>query len=243
MSPVILVTGGSAGIGRALVHQLHASGARVVTCARDVDALDALERELPGVHTVPCDLTSAAERAALVDAVRAFGAGRLDGLVNNAAIQDCYRFEAGGEDPGRVEREIALNLVAPIDLAHRLADDLAGGWVANISSGLAHIPIGRCPVYAGTKAGLSHYTASVREQSPSVRFVDVLLPVVDTRMTAGRDVSKITPAEAARQILAGVDAGSPVVRVGKARLVPILNWLAPGLLRRVFNRQALPEPA
>lgn len=233
----ILITGGTSGIGRALVEQYHREGWRVITCARSVEALTAAEHEFPGIITVPCDLADREERHALLRHV-AESVDELDGLINNAGIQMSYAYATGADRSTDIELEIAVNLTAPVDLGQLFAAMLEhrDGFIANITSGLAYIPKGRSPLYAGTKAGLAHYTRSVRLQHPRVRFIEVVMPLVDTPLTAGRGSNKLPAAEAARQVRAGIASGRETVRVGKARLLPIMNRVAPGLLRYLMNR-------
>ena len=61
-------------------------------------------------------------------------------------------------------------------------------------------------------------------------------PLVDTPMTAGRGRRKLAPADAARQLLDGVRAGRDDVYVGPARMLPLLQRWAPGVLARVMQR-------
>src|SRR5919206_3836331 len=82
---VVLVTGGSAGIGRATVHRLAADGARVVTCARHGERLDEALDGVPGVTGLVADVADARDREVLVERVLAEH-GRLDALVLNAAL-------------------------------------------------------------------------------------------------------------------------------------------------------------
>jgi short-subunit dehydrogenase len=88
---VVVITGASRGIGRALAHEFAVRGARIVLAARSEDQLNAAagecERIRPGVETlvVPADVTVEADRQRLIDAaIRHFG--RIDVLVNNAGI-------------------------------------------------------------------------------------------------------------------------------------------------------------
>lgn len=233
----ILITGGTSGIGRALVEQYHRDGWRVITCARSIEALNALEQEFTDIVTVPCDLADREERRALLQHV-AESVDGLDGLINNAAVQMSYAYAAGADRVADVELEIAVNLAAPVALGQSFAPMLArrGGFIANVTSGLAYIPKGRSPLYAGTKAGLAQYTRSVRLQHPRVRFIEVVMPLVDTALTAGRGSNKLTAAEAARQMRAGIVSGRETVWVGKTRFLPIMNRVAPGLLKRLINR-------
>src|SRR4051812_39257440 len=80
---VIVVTGASSGLGEQLARALAAAGAIPVLAARRAERLAQLERELPRVHAVACDVTDAGERERLVETV-VDRHGRLDGLVNNA---------------------------------------------------------------------------------------------------------------------------------------------------------------
>lgn len=233
----ILITGGTSGIGRALVELYHQDGWQVFSCARSIDALNALEHDISGIVTVPCDLAEREERRILLRHV-AESADGLDGLINNAGIQMNYLYASDADHAIDIESEVAVNLVAPVDLGELFAPMLIrrGGFVANITSGLAYIPKARSPLYCGTKAGLAHYTRSVRLQRPEVRFIEVVMPMVDTPMTAGRGSHKLTAIDAAYQTRKGIASGRKTVRVGKTRFLPILNRLAPGMLTRLMNR-------
>jgi short-subunit dehydrogenase involved in D-alanine esterification of teichoic acids len=82
----VLLTGGTAGIGRALTQLLVERGARVFICGRDGGRLDATLASLPGVGGCVCDVARAEELPALMEqAVEQLGG--LDLLVNNAGIQ------------------------------------------------------------------------------------------------------------------------------------------------------------
>jgi len=83
---VMLVTGGSKGLGFAIAEELLREGAMVVICARHRDELDAAARRLEAlgpVLAVPADVTLEADTVNLVETVRS-RFGRLDVLVNNA---------------------------------------------------------------------------------------------------------------------------------------------------------------
>ena len=82
--PLALVTGGSAGLGRALVHALHDRGWTVVTDARDAVRLTEATRDLDEVAAVPGDIAEPEHRIELVRAVQALDRG-LDLLVHNAS--------------------------------------------------------------------------------------------------------------------------------------------------------------
>ncbi|CAN6362899.1 unnamed protein product [Urochloa humidicola] len=98
-----LVTGGSRGIGRAIVEELASLGATVHTCDRDEASLDKCRRQWDArdlaVTGSACDVSSRAEREALLGKVTSMFDGKLNILVNNAGILP----EAGtGGDGGGV---------------------------------------------------------------------------------------------------------------------------------------------
>jgi uncharacterized oxidoreductase len=250
-SETVVITGGTAGIGAALVELYLERGVRVVTCGRKAEP-----RRTGALTVLRADVSTSGGRERLVEVARDEAQnGRILGLINNAAIQRSYAMADGAAHAADLSAEISVNLLAPIALGHLLFNGLQPvpgddyvPFVANISSGLAYIPLGRSPVYCATKAGLSHYTRSVRAGARFAashcvvvpRMVEVVLPLVDTRMTEGRGDSKLNPAEAARQIVGGLDAGRHTVRVGKARLLPALLRLVPGALTNAFNRAERP---
>lgn len=80
---IVLITGGSRGIGLACAQAFGAEGARVVLCARGAEGLDSASRQLGGVPTFAADLRDAAAAAAMVDAVES-RVGPVDVLVNSA---------------------------------------------------------------------------------------------------------------------------------------------------------------
>ncbi|NMO15598.1 SDR family NAD(P)-dependent oxidoreductase [Pyxidicoccus fallax] len=239
---VVLITGGTHGVGRALVEKYAREGWRVATCSRREEELRTLEREVSGARGFVCDVGRAEERRRLLEAVRR-EVGPVQGLINNAAIQHAYGVSEAGALEDRLDEEVRINLVAPLALGHAVLAEVAsrGGFIANVSSGLAYIPRSRSPVYCATKAALSMYTRSALLQRPGARFVEVVLPLVDTRMTAGRGSGKLSPAATAEQIHDGIASGASVVHVGKTRLLPFLLRVAPGLLARVMNREDAPR--
>lgn len=238
---VALITGGTSGIGRALVVRFAQAGWTVATCARREAELRRLEREVPGVRGFVCDLADRAQRERLVRDVRALGP--LHALVNNAAIQRAYAVE--GAPRGDEELEIQVNLVGPLALGHALMPDLAAsaGVLVNVSSGLAYVPLARSPVYCATKAALSMYTRSAALQRPRIRLVEAVVPLVDTPMTAGRGTRKLSADDAAAQIQAGIARGGAVIRVGATRLLPVLLRIAPALVTMLLNRPDGPPDA
>ena len=86
---VIVITGGSDGIGRALIDALIPLGAKIATCARNYDKLYNLQLEYPNIllHTMACDVSNENDcKRFIVSTIEVFG--HIDILVNNAGIQN-----------------------------------------------------------------------------------------------------------------------------------------------------------
>jgi NAD(P)-dependent dehydrogenase (short-subunit alcohol dehydrogenase family) len=170
----VLVTGGSRGIGEAIVRALHAGGANVfATYVNGVDRAAAIERELGArVTFARCDLADSASLPAVVDACIA-RFGRLDALVNNAAIFSENPFDGDDFDAWRDgwAKTFAVNVFGAADLiwlvlrAMRTQEPqgVAGtrGRIVNVTSRAAHRGELTFADYGASKAALMNLTKSL----------------------------------------------------------------------------------
>lgn len=179
----MLVTGGSSGIGLAIVECFLQAGSEVVICGRREDKLREAQARYPDVHIRVCDLEDGAQRIALFDwAVREFP--RLDVLVNNAGIQ--RRFDVTQNTQWEpIQQEIAINFEAQVHLCmlflpHLLKQEHP--TIINITSGLSFVPLAAAPIYSATKAALHSFTASLRHQlaKTPIKVVEIIPPAVNT---------------------------------------------------------------
>lgn len=74
------------------------------------------------------------------------------------------------------------------------------------------------------------------QPNPRFRVVDVILPLVETPMTAGRGSAKISPVLAGRAIIGAMEGHERIVYVGKAKLLRLLMLFAPTLAARILRR-------
>ncbi|HEX5614675.1 MAG TPA: SDR family NAD(P)-dependent oxidoreductase, partial [Acidimicrobiia bacterium] len=152
---VVLVTGGTRGVGRGIAERFGAAGARVFTCGRtapDHDDAEFLAADVRDPDAVEALVGTVVERA-----------GRLDVLVNNA----------GGAPPSdtatvsaRFSRSIIeLNLVAPLVCAQRANQQMQrqddGGVILNIASVSGVRPSPNTAAYGAAKAGLLNLTETL----------------------------------------------------------------------------------
>lgn len=158
-----LITGGTAGIGKAFAAELAGSGYHLVLVARDAARLDTVAEELrgrgaPEVETLPADLSTTQGRAAVEDRLR--DADRpVDLLINNAGFGLGKAFsESSVEDE---ETLIDVHVRATMRLTHAALPGMIErkrGAVVNVASVAAFVPRG---TYSAAKAWIVSFSESV----------------------------------------------------------------------------------
>jgi len=168
--PIALVTGASAGIGRAFAEALAARGHDVVVVARDTARLEALAKELDAAHGAAVEVLTAdlgtgdgiaTVEARLIDETRP-----IDLLVNNAGFGTVGRFH---ELPISKEiSEIGVNVVAVTRLTHAVLPGLVArgrGGVINVASIAGYQPTPLNATYGATKAFVHSFTHAIHEEA------------------------------------------------------------------------------
>lgn len=178
---VVLVTGGTKGVGRGIAATFADLGATVAVCARS--AVD----DLPAGWTFrTADLRDGEQAFAVVDEVVA-AHGRLDVVVNNAGGSPPA--DTATASPRFTERIVALNLLSAIYVAqranHHMQAQQGGGSIVNIGSVTALRPAPTVAAYGAAKAGLLNFTTTAaQEWAPKVRVNCVTAGAVHTEQTA-----------------------------------------------------------
>ncbi|SFW91938.1 SDR family NAD(P)-dependent oxidoreductase [Amycolatopsis australiensis] len=188
--PTALVTGASAGLGRALAAALVSRKWTVVGDGRDEAALTAAAREV-GFTAVPGDVTDPAHRAALAGACPG-----LDLLVNNASSLGASPLPPlGGYPLAELENVYRTNVFAPLALTQLLLPALtaARGTVINVSSDAAVEAYEGWGGYGSAKAALDHVTAVLAVENPDLAVYAVdpgdLRTAMHQRAFPGEDIS------------------------------------------------------
>lgn len=183
---IVLITGGSSGIGYALAEAFLAANSQVIICARNAERLLDARARHPSLHTWVCDVSDEESRRNMLDWVTDRFPG-LNILVNNAGIQRDIDFTHGIDDFQSGENEIRTNLEAAIVLCGLSIPLLARNkqaTIVNVSSGLGFVPSARMPVYSASKAGLHAYSMAIRKQLSSIgiKVFEIVPPAVDTEL-------------------------------------------------------------
>lgn len=180
---MIIVTGGTHGIGRAAAEILVGEGREVLIAGRDAEAGEALAAGQAGLHFQRTDVTSEADCRALVDRAMALGGGRIAGLVNNAGLGRRHVFA----ETGLADWDEVMNVNArSVYLMTRLALDvlIAGrGSVVNIASIAGKAGEEELAIYTASKAAVIGLTQALAlELGHEVRFNAVCPGQIGTRM-------------------------------------------------------------
>lgn len=244
---VVLVTGGSRGIGLVVAKMAADSGAHVLLVARDAARLESVAAEIraSGGRATPyaADLSSLEDVDALAEAVLAEHGG-VDVLIHNAAHSIRRPITASVDRFHDYERTMALNYFAPVRLTLRLLPSLRarGGTVSNVLTMGVLIPGPYFAAYLATKAALDAFGDSLMAelQHEGIHVSSVYLPLVKTDMMAPveeysgrRDV--MTPERAATMILDGVVDRKRRVMTPIGAYFAFSNRVLPATTSRVLN--------
>lgn len=239
----ILLTGGTRGIGRALLDGvLRENPAAVIVVARDQALLDTLAASDSRIVPYCADLADPIAVDELVQWVTTQHPA-LSVLINNAGVQVIGDFVAPDADTlvPAVRREIRLNFDSVVALTLGLMPILSRreAMIVTVTSGLALAPKQSAPVYCATKAGLRSFTKALRDQAaaraPQLTVIEALPPLVDTEMTHGRGNGKISAEACAEEILRGIGRDRTTIYVGKSKLLRAIQGLSPHLADRIMR--------
>jgi len=200
---VAVVTGGTRGIGAAIVQRLLADGYKVATCGRAAPEDDMAT----GAEFAACDIRDSDAVRSWIDDVAARH-GRIDLVVNNAGGSP--QAKAATASPRFSERILQLNLLAPLTVSQAAYPYLKAthGSIVNIASVSGVRPSPDTAIYGAAKAGLLSLTTSLaQEWGPEVRVNAIIVGLIAT------DSSEVTYGSAAAQ--ERIAASLPLGRMGR----------------------------
>ena len=225
----VAVTGGTSGLGLALVGHLHRAAARVAFIARGRERVDAVQQRYPGTHGIVGDIAS--KDAIYPIALQILGElGGLDLLINNASDLGPVRLALLGDTECEdLERALATNLLGPFRLTKAVLGALAksaragrGGVVLNVSSDAAVNAYPTWGAYGASKAALHHLTRVWDEElkPQGVRFLSIDPGDMDTPLHAlavpdADPASLKHPDAAAAELIDAILRALPAVEVAQ----------------------------
>jgi NAD(P)-dependent dehydrogenase (short-subunit alcohol dehydrogenase family) len=168
---VVLVTGGTRGVGRGIAERFLELGATVVVTARSEPAAP-VTCDGRVAQFVPADLRDPDQASSAVEHAIDIGGGQINAVINNAG--GAPPAEAATASPRFTEAIVRLNLLAPLHVAQRanaaMQQQAAGGSIVNIGSVSGIRPSPGSAAYGAAKAGLANLTQSLAiEWAPKVR--------------------------------------------------------------------------
>ncbi len=248
---VVLITGGSSGIGLAIAKKFLDNNYSVIVTGRNLPKLQKVKEQLPALHIQQSDVTNEVEIKALVQKMEQVFGG-IDVLFNNAGIMNLVNAGNEHEPLARQLTEIDINFQAPIRMLHYFLPQLKksdNGTLVNTSSGLAYVPFAQAPTYSGTKAALHFWTMAIRPQlkSHNIRVVELLPPVVDTPLAKGADIAEddnlkpMSPEKLADIFWKDFINGKKEITPGISSQLKLMSRLAPKFIFKQLNKQAIPK--
>lgn len=244
---VVVVTGGTSGIGEATAYKLAEAGAQVVLVARDPKkakpVLDRIKSAGGKAKFVSCDLSSLADCDKLVAAVvKEFG--RCDYLVNNAGHSIRRRVAASYDRFHDFERTMQLNYFGSLRLIMGFMPTMVaqgGGHIINISSIGVLTRAPRFSAYVASKAALDAFSDCAASEfiDDHVHFTTINMPLVRTPMIAPTKLydrmPALTPEQAADLVVEAIVYKPVRIATRMGIFGEILHAVAPKATQIILN--------
>jgi NAD(P)-dependent dehydrogenase (short-subunit alcohol dehydrogenase family) len=247
---VVLVTGGSSGIGLSAARRFAEAGAITIICGRGEDKLAAAVQEIQAhagkdarVFSYAVDIADEASCAAFVKTLQEVHGG-VDYLINNAGRSIRRAIEASYERFHDFERTMQLNYFGALRITMGLLPGMVAkkrGHVVNISSISVLVNAPRFSAYVASKAALDAWTACASSEfaDQGVTFTTVNMPLVRTPMTAPTKIYDsmplLQPEEAADMVVQACVEKPVRVATRLGVFGEVLHALAPRVTQVVMN--------
>ncbi|MDF5719796.1 MAG: SDR family NAD(P)-dependent oxidoreductase [Rhizonema sp. PD37] len=244
---VVLITGASRGIGRAIALELARQGVkRLILMARDRYKLAEVAKEIEamGVEAIAMgiDLTKPIfVNVACAQVWRSYGPIHL--LINCAGVAHQNSF-LQSKLP-QLQEELSLNLLGTYTMTHLLARRMASrreGTIVNVSSLMGKVAAPTMATYSATKFAILGFTQALRRElaENNIRVIAFMPSLTDTDMVRDlelfRWVMPMTPEKVAQALIVGLQRDSPEILVGwQSHLAVWCQYLAPWLLEKILQ--------
>jgi short-subunit dehydrogenase involved in D-alanine esterification of teichoic acids/predicted MFS family arabinose efflux permease len=232
---VVLITGGASGIGLALARKFLQFNNKVIITGRNQQKLAEVKEVFPDIITEIADMTNLNALQKLVNKYP-----EINILVNNAGIQYNYNFTDLEITTELIDTELRTNLIAPLQLIKLILPNLItkpNAAIINVTSGLGIVPKQTAPVYCSSKAGLHIATKTLRWQleTTPIKVYEMMAPLVDTPMTAGRGKGKISTDALVNEFWHNFTHSHYEMRIGKVKLLLFLQRWLPQVAEKILR--------
>ena len=245
---IIVITGGSSGIGAAAAKKIAEAGGEVVLVARTPENLDDVAAEIRATggtaHVYPCDLSDMDAIAGLADRVLC-ELGRVDILINNAGRSIRRSLELSYDRIHDYQRTMQLNYFGAVQLILKFVPDMRErgfGQVINVSSAGVQTRAPRFGAYIASKAALETLCDSLQAETitEGVRFTTVHMALVRTPMISPTKVYDrfpvLTPDQAAGVLADAIVHRPRYVSPPFGQFAALADAVNPILMDRVRKR-------
>lgn len=202
----VLISGGSAGIGKSIIQELVRHGVQdIAVIGRRKESLDALKSEFSSVNilTIQGDVSEVQDLDRAITTVTEVWGG-LDILINNAGVVSAGLLTHQSDDD--IIKQVNVNLTGLILLTKKALNLLMKsreGAIMNISSGYGYIAMPFYSVYAATKAAVGQFSDAMRRELhqypihvmtvyPSATDTDMMKTAVVGDMDTAEDVARVS---------------------------------------------------
>jgi len=245
---VVLITGGSSGIGEAAAHKIAEAGGTVVLVARTLENLEKVADDIRAnggnAHVYPCDLSDTEAIATMADKVLE-DLGGVDILINNAGRSIRRSLALSYDRIHDYQRTIQLNYLGAVQLILKFIPGMRErgfGHIVNVSSVGVQTRAPRFGAYIASKAALDSLCDALQAEtvSDNVRFTTVHMALVRTPMISPTTMydhfPTLTPDQAA-----GVITDALIHRPRRAsspfgQFAAVADAVNPAVMDRVRNR-------
>jgi uncharacterized oxidoreductase len=242
---IIFITGATKGIGFELAKLLSEKGNTVIVGGRNEQILSQINQDFPKLNTLYFDALDDENIRVVKNAFQS-EYGKLDVLINNAAICNSYNFVEKDVLFEEIDKEIMTNIASPMKLTKQflpLLNHANEAAIVNITSGVAYLPMRSLPVYSATKAALQSFTISLRESllNTKIAVFEALPPLVDTQMTQnligeGKNMPKMSPQKCAEYIINGIEKSDFTIRIGSSKSLFWGSRFFPSFVQKQINK-------
>jgi len=233
----ILITGATSGIGLAFLEAFLEKDNQIIALGRNEKMLKGLAQKDTRIIPFACDLNCKTALDELVLFIEQKHPD-LNILINNAGIQYNYHFLEEPHLTNKIVQEININLSVPIQIIGLLlptVEQNENAAIVNVSSGLALASKKSAPVYSGTKAGIHIFSQALRYQLNNVKVFEIIPPLVETAMTAGRGKNKISPQQLAKEFIQAFQKNNFEINIGKVKWLKIIQRISPTIANNIMK--------